>query len=435
MGPNPDSAYPIHQPLKQSLENPSCDKESFVPDALNSRDGVESPLAAVAESSEKGRLLLLDDDSAFREVITDCLAESGYTVVAVQNGGEGVREVLGGEFAMVLCDFMMPGLPGDMFYRAIERIRPALCQRFIFMTGHQNDARTNEFIKGFDGFVLRKPFPLKNLLDLIALVEVRDTFRSVFDIVPTEPEGSRVCQRADNFSPGGTLSAQPSSATRILARASTEIGLERRPEVIAASEPKLRAGGGSNSVVFAGLALLFLLGAGLWNRYSDARDRLKTALEERRAHEVEWAAISGNLQKAVAVRSKIELDQSQVARISAERTKPRWTAAFRSILPATDAGIELLEVWARGEKLGFGSGEVRVSGVASGVQPRLNADRFRQAVEENLKGIANMRPVKTRFEHLEDAPGAQAGRERVTFVATATLGSMEPLAGTGKEER
>ena len=430
---------PIHRLVNHFLETPARDegRSGRPPPTLGAIGAGDERVrdAVCGGASEKGRVLLLDDDPAFREVITDCLVENGYAVVAVQNGGEGVRELLAGDFTMVLCDFMMPGLPGDMFYLAVERIRPALCQRFVFMTGHQNDARTTEFIKGFDGLVLRKPFSLKNLLDSIALAEVRHTFHSVFDGVPADPDGSRVCQLADNFPTGGTHSAQASSVAKILARGPTEMGLERRSDGIAASEPELRAGAGSRSIVFAGLALLLLLGAGLWNRYSDARDRVKTTLEERRAREVERAEISGDLQKAVVVRSKIELVQSQLARISAERTKPRWTAAFRGILPAPDAGIELLEVWARGVKVDFDSCEVRVSGVASGVQPRLQADRFRQAVEENLKGIANGRPVKTRFEHLEDAPAAQPAPERVTFVVIATVGLMEPLAGTGKEAR
>src|SRR5687767_11492260 len=67
------------------------------------------------------RALLLEDDSAFREIIKEFFQEAGYTVREVNSGVEGIQEVLAGDFSIVLCDMMMPGLAGDLFYRAVER--------------------------------------------------------------------------------------------------------------------------------------------------------------------------------------------------------------------------------------------------------------------------------------------------------------------------
>jgi hypothetical protein len=39
------------------------------------------------------KILLLEDDAAFKEIMTDFLAENQCDVVAVQNGVEGVHEV------------------------------------------------------------------------------------------------------------------------------------------------------------------------------------------------------------------------------------------------------------------------------------------------------------------------------------------------------
>ncbi len=116
-------------------------------------------------SQGKVRVLLLEDDPYFREIVGGYLAANGFSVVAVQNGGEGIREVLTGDFALVVCDVMMPNLSGDMFYRAVERICPALCKRFIFITGYRKSQGFNEFINSINGTVLRKPFSLKNLLE------------------------------------------------------------------------------------------------------------------------------------------------------------------------------------------------------------------------------------------------------------------------------
>ena len=124
-----------------------------------------------AESRKK--VLLLEDDPAFKEIMHCFLSENDFEVVSVQNGVEGVHEVLASDFEVILCDMLMPTLPGDMFFRAVERMRPHLCDRFIFMTGYRGNTKVNEFIAGVNGTVLTKPFHVDDLLELIAFVELR----------------------------------------------------------------------------------------------------------------------------------------------------------------------------------------------------------------------------------------------------------------------
>src|SRR5258708_6311505 len=89
------------------------------------------------------KVLLLEDDPAFKEIMTDFLKESGFEVVAVANGVEGVHQVLASDFEVLLCDMMMPTLPGDMFFRAVERMRPPLSHRFIFTTRHPRHTKVS----------------------------------------------------------------------------------------------------------------------------------------------------------------------------------------------------------------------------------------------------------------------------------------------------
>ncbi len=119
------------------------------------------------------KVLLVEDDPAFQEIMKDFLSENSYEVVAVNNGVEGVHKVLASDFEVILCDMMMPTLPGDMFYRAVERMRPHLCPRFVFMTGHRNNQKVNEFIQAVQGTILTKPFHIDDLPQLIAFVQVR----------------------------------------------------------------------------------------------------------------------------------------------------------------------------------------------------------------------------------------------------------------------
>ena len=132
-------------------------------------------LPDVLPPAAEGRrtVLLLEDDVQFKEVIQEFLAGQGFDVVAVQNGVEGVHEVLAKDFEVILCDMMMPTLPGDMFFRAVERMRPHLCDRFIFMTGHRGNPKVNDFIRTVNGTILSKPFHVDDLLEMIAFVQVR----------------------------------------------------------------------------------------------------------------------------------------------------------------------------------------------------------------------------------------------------------------------
>jgi DNA-binding response OmpR family regulator len=151
-----------------SLPAPALEPAAnVVPSGIRIHESIESG-ASVAK-----KVLLLEDDPAFKEIMTDFLTETGFNVVAVMNGVEGVHQVLASDFEVILCDMMMPTLPGDMFFRAVERMRPHLCDRFVFMTGHRGNVKVNEFIKSVNGTILTKPFHVDDLLEMIAFINVR----------------------------------------------------------------------------------------------------------------------------------------------------------------------------------------------------------------------------------------------------------------------
>jgi CheY-like chemotaxis protein len=147
------------------------------PTSTHSLTGVGETARAGTECERASgkKVLLLEDDPAFKEIIAEFLSEQGYDVKAVENGVEGVHEVLASDFEIILCDMLMPTLPGDMFYRAVERMRPHLCERFVFMTGYRGNQRVNEFIDTVNGTILTKPFHVDDLLELFAFVQLRTT--------------------------------------------------------------------------------------------------------------------------------------------------------------------------------------------------------------------------------------------------------------------
>jgi two-component system NtrC family sensor kinase len=124
-------------------------------------------------SSKRKTVLILEDEAAFAALLKEMLEDQDYHVTVVPNGAEGVQRVLVSDFDAIVCDMVMPNFPGDMFYRAIQQTRPHLCQRFVFISGHQDNPKVAKFIQEVRGRVLWKPFEMRRLFDALETVTGR----------------------------------------------------------------------------------------------------------------------------------------------------------------------------------------------------------------------------------------------------------------------
>jgi len=116
-------------------------------------------------------ILLLDDDKGLAESLKDLLETHNFVVTTVGSGVDGVREVMQFDFDIIMCDMMMPGMPGDMFYAAVERTKPHLCPRFIFITGYPDKPEVQRFLTGLpEAVVLEKPVSDDELIRAISFV-------------------------------------------------------------------------------------------------------------------------------------------------------------------------------------------------------------------------------------------------------------------------
>jgi DNA-binding response OmpR family regulator len=122
------------------------------------------------EELEIKSILLLDDDEELAETLKQLLEAHNFVVTTASNGADGLREIMAMDFDVIVCDLMMPHMPGDMFYLAVQKTKPHLCKRFIFITGHNNNPRVVDFLKRVDGLALFKPVPSEELVRMISLV-------------------------------------------------------------------------------------------------------------------------------------------------------------------------------------------------------------------------------------------------------------------------
>lgn len=116
------------------------------------------------------RILLLDDDYELSDTLKALLESRNFMVTAVCDGADGLREILAMDFDVIICDMMMPTIPGDMFYLAVKKLKPALAERFLFITGHAGNPRVESFLEGIDALVIHKPVLIDELLNMISLV-------------------------------------------------------------------------------------------------------------------------------------------------------------------------------------------------------------------------------------------------------------------------
>jgi CheY-like chemotaxis protein len=116
-------------------------------------------------------ILLLDDDIDLADTLKSLLETHNFVVTTVPNGVEGLKEIMQFDFDLIMCDMMMPHMPGDMFYFAVQRTKPQLCPRFIFITGYPDKPEVINFLAGLpDGVVLHKPVSNDELIRTISYV-------------------------------------------------------------------------------------------------------------------------------------------------------------------------------------------------------------------------------------------------------------------------
>jgi len=116
-------------------------------------------------------ILLVDDDEELAFTLKQLLELHNFIVTTAHNGAEALREVLAFDFDVIICDMMMPKMPGDMFYLAVQRSKPELAKRFMFVTGHADNPKVDAFLKSVDdAVVIFKPVLNEELVRMISFV-------------------------------------------------------------------------------------------------------------------------------------------------------------------------------------------------------------------------------------------------------------------------
>jgi signal transduction histidine kinase/CheY-like chemotaxis protein len=120
----------------------------------------------------RGAVLVIDDDAQVNALITRVITRAGYEVQAETNPLKARERLAHSNYAVIICDLLMPAMSGMELYEELMQVNPSLARRLIFVTGDATRPTTQAFLEGVGRPYLLKPFTAKQLLAALSRVAV-----------------------------------------------------------------------------------------------------------------------------------------------------------------------------------------------------------------------------------------------------------------------
>ncbi len=114
---------------------------------------------------QKHTVLVVDDETSFRNMLSDTLRVEGYDVKEAENGNKALEIISGDGCKAVLLDIKLPDISGLEVYRKIKKDHPGM--NIIMMTAYAKDKALMEKIQEGGYTCLIKPFKTSKLLGMI----------------------------------------------------------------------------------------------------------------------------------------------------------------------------------------------------------------------------------------------------------------------------
>ena len=111
------------------------------------------------------RLLLVDDEESFVEVLTKRLRKRNFEVTSVLSGKEAVRTLRGQSFDIAVLDLKMEDLDGIEVLKIFKILDPRM--PVIILTGHGSEQAAREGLALGAVDYLMKPCDLEELMQKI----------------------------------------------------------------------------------------------------------------------------------------------------------------------------------------------------------------------------------------------------------------------------
>ena len=113
------------------------------------------------------KILLVDDERGFLDVMGDILRDNGHDVILTENGKQARESLEFEQFDVIISDVFMPTLDGLRFHDYVREFTTVQDIPFIFMSGYDDEHTRRLVVDPSIDFFLSKTAPIENLLDLV----------------------------------------------------------------------------------------------------------------------------------------------------------------------------------------------------------------------------------------------------------------------------
>jgi DNA-binding response OmpR family regulator len=123
-----------------------------------------TPLGTETEKTH-ARILLIEDEPSVAAFLRAALERHGYEIILSASASEGLQLLAKGDFRGVISDFRTPGgITGADVHDWLQRHRPELAARIIFITGDTASSETIALLAQAGTPCIEKPFRVQQLM-------------------------------------------------------------------------------------------------------------------------------------------------------------------------------------------------------------------------------------------------------------------------------
>ena len=126
--------------------------------------------AATAAATPRRRILVVEDESAIRELLRLHLSLAGFEIEEIGDGAAALERTRSSRFDLIVLDLMLPGLDGITLCRAVRAQGANLATPIVMLTARDSESdKVLGLESGADDY-LTKPFGIREMLARVGAI-------------------------------------------------------------------------------------------------------------------------------------------------------------------------------------------------------------------------------------------------------------------------